>query len=180
MFVVCSPCWVEWRAVGEVGLSTRWVWSGNVIVFAVDMGGPVWGVLKICEVRWCARPRSAGRFKYSQVVAFTYSSARNVAYHNDYREESRTCRLGFSYRWPCWILHFATSGPAACRSSCINLRIYCVVLCCGLLVRISGYRSRGPGSIPGTTRFYFLRSSGCGTGSTRSREYNWKATWKKK
>jgi hypothetical protein len=34
---------------------------------------------------------------------------------------------------------------------------------CGLVVRVPGYRSRGPGSIPGATRF-FLRSSGSGTG----------------
>jgi hypothetical protein len=38
---------------------------------------------------------------------------------------------------------------------------YCIVLLlaivlvrlCGLVVRVPGYRSRGPGSIPGTTRF---------------------------
>jgi hypothetical protein len=42
---------------------------------------------------------------------------------------------------------------------------------CGLLVTAPSYRSRGPGSIPGATRF-FLRSSGSGTGSTQSREDN--------
>jgi hypothetical protein len=36
---------------------------------------------------------------------------------------------------------------------------------CGLVVRVSGFRSRGLGSIPGATRF--LRSSGSGTGSTQ-------------
>jgi hypothetical protein len=36
-------------------------------------------------------------------------------------------------------------------------------LLCGLVARVLGYRSRGPGSIRGTTRF-FLRSSGSGTG----------------
>jgi hypothetical protein len=35
---------------------------------------------------------------------------------------------------------------------------------CGLLVRVPGYRYRGPGSIPGATDF--LRSSGSGTGFT--------------
>jgi hypothetical protein len=39
---------------------------------------------------------------------------------------------------------------------------------CGLVVRVPGYRSRGPD---------FLRSSGSGTGSTQPREYNWGATW---
>jgi hypothetical protein len=34
---------------------------------------------------------------------------------------------------------------------------------CGLVVRVPGYRSRGPG---------FLRSSGSGTGSTQPRECN--------
>jgi hypothetical protein len=45
---------------------------------------------------------------------------------------------------------------------------------CGLVVKVLGYRSRGPGSIPGTTR---KKSSGSGTGSTQPREYNWGATW---
>jgi hypothetical protein len=39
---------------------------------------------------------------------------------------------------------------------------------CGLVVRVPGYRSRGPGSIP--TLPDFLRSSGSGTGSTQPRE----------
>jgi hypothetical protein len=43
-------------------------------------------------------------------------------------------------------------------------------LFCGLVVRVPGYRSRGPGSIPGDTRF--LRNSASGTGSTQSREDN--------
>jgi hypothetical protein len=46
---------------------------------------------------------------------------------------------------------------------------------CGLVVRVLGYRSEGPGSIPGTTRK--KKSSGSGTGSTQPREYNWGATW---
>jgi hypothetical protein len=40
---------------------------------------------------------------------------------------------------------------------------------CGLVVRVLGYRSGGPGSIPSTTR---KKSSGSGTGSTQPREYN--------
>jgi hypothetical protein len=39
---------------------------------------------------------------------------------------------------------------------------------CGLVVRVLGYRSGGPGSIPGTTK----KSSGSETGSTQPREYN--------
>jgi hypothetical protein len=38
-----------------------------------------------------------------------------------------------------------------------------------------GYRSGGPGSIPGTTRK--KKVVGSGTGSTQPREYNWGATW---
>jgi hypothetical protein len=41
---------------------------------------------------------------------------------------------------------------------------------CGLVVRVLGYRSGGPGSIPGTTKK--KKSSGSGTGSTQPREYN--------
>jgi hypothetical protein len=44
----------------------------------------------------------------------------------------------------------------------------------GLVVRVLGYRSGGPGSIPGTTR---KKSNGSGTGSAQPREYNWGATW---
>jgi hypothetical protein len=40
---------------------------------------------------------------------------------------------------------------------------------CGLVARVLGYRSGGPGSIPGTTK---EKSSGSGTGSTHPREYN--------
>jgi hypothetical protein len=39
---------------------------------------------------------------------------------------------------------------------------------CGLVARVLGYRSGGPGSIPGTTK----KCSGSGTGSTQPREYN--------
>jgi hypothetical protein len=42
-------------------------------------------------------------------------------------------------------------------------------LLCGLVVRVLGYKSEGPGSSPGTTK---KRSSGSGTGSTQPREYN--------
>jgi hypothetical protein len=40
---------------------------------------------------------------------------------------------------------------------------------CDLVVRVLGYRSGGPSSIPGTTK---KKSSGSGTGSTQPREYN--------
>jgi hypothetical protein len=47
----------------------------------------------------------------------------------------------------------------------------------GLVVRVPGHISRGPG------RFLplpdFLRSSGSGTASTRPREYNWGTAWRK-
>jgi hypothetical protein len=48
---------------------------------------------------------------------------------------------------------------------------------CDLVVRVNGYRSRGPGSITGVTRFF--RSSGSAMRSTQPREHNWGATWKK-
>jgi hypothetical protein len=40
---------------------------------------------------------------------------------------------------------------------------------CGLVARVPGYRSRGPGSIPELPDFL---SSGSGMGSTQSRDYN--------
>jgi hypothetical protein len=58
----------------------------------------------------------------------------------------------------------------------INVCIYDIKdRLCGLVVIVLGYRSGGPGSIPGTTKK--KKSSRSGTGSTRSREYNWGATW---
>jgi hypothetical protein len=43
---------------------------------------------------------------------------------------------------------------------------------CGLVVRVLGYRSGGPGSVPGTTRKKSSASSAPRTGSTQPREYN--------
>jgi hypothetical protein len=51
--------------------------------------------------------------------------------------------------------------------SLLSINKYSVI--CGLVVRVLGYRTGGPGSIPGTTR---KKSSGSGTGSTQPREYN--------
>jgi hypothetical protein len=45
--------------------------------------------------------------------------------------------------------------------------VYVAAHLCGLVVTVLGYRSGGPGSIPGTTR---KKSSGSGTGSTQPRE----------
>jgi len=49
---------------------------------------------------------------------------------------------------------------------------------CGLMVRVSGYRYRGPGFDP--RRYHFLVVVGSGTGPTQPREpreVNWGATW---
>jgi hypothetical protein len=49
---------------------------------------------------------------------------------------------------------------------------------CGLVVRVSGYRSRGPSSIP--AHFQIFWEIVVLERSPLSREYNWGATWKKK
>jgi hypothetical protein len=54
------------------------------------------------------------------------------------------------------------------RRSILIFKIKLDVLC-GLVVRVLGYRSGGPGSIPDTTR---KKISGSGTGCTQPREYN--------
>jgi hypothetical protein len=51
--------------------------------------------------------------------------------------------------------------------SCININelyVKKIDRLCGLAVRVLGYRSGGPGSIPGTTRKKKRKSSGSGTG----------------
>jgi hypothetical protein len=54
-----------------------------------------------------------------------------------------------------------------CVYVCVHIYIYMYIYIydrlCGLVVRVLGYRSGGPGSIPGTNR---KKSSGSGTGST--------------
>jgi hypothetical protein len=64
------------------------------------------------------------------------------------------------FRTPCWDNFDFPSG--------------CIDRLCGLVVRVLGYRSGGPASIPGTT---IKKSSGSETGSTETLEYNWGATW---
>jgi hypothetical protein len=67
--------------------------------------------------------------------------------------------------------------------SCTVFSVFCIVMLrkydclCGIVVRVPGYRSRGPGSIPGTNNFsergplsfvstieelFERKSSGCG------------------
>jgi hypothetical protein len=63
------------------------------------------------------------------------------------------------------LLHFNSE----CTSLNLSSHIIIQDRLCGVVVRVPGYGSRGPGSIPGDTRF-FLRSSGSGTGYTQPRE----------
>jgi hypothetical protein len=72
---------------------------------------------------------------------------------------------------------FVISQPYRPPWSVTEIALLCCVLIdslCGLVIRVLGYRSGGPGSIPGTTT---KKSSVSGTGSTQPREYNWGATW---
>jgi hypothetical protein len=68
------------------------------------------------------------------------------------------CFVCFFYKYPTYVrsssLHF------------IIIIIFIIDRLCGLVVRVLGYRSGGPSSIPGTTR------KKKGTGSTQPREYN--------
>jgi hypothetical protein len=51
---------------------------------------------------------------------------------------------------------------------------------CGLVVRVSGYRSRGPGFDSQPYHIFWQVGGRSGTGSTQPRDHNWGATWKKK
>jgi hypothetical protein len=73
----------------------------------------------------------------------------------------------------CWI-HEQTCLPIVVKLElfyCLQIQISNRLIdrLCGLVVRVLGYRSGGPGSIPGTTR---KKSSGYRTRSTQPREYN--------
>jgi hypothetical protein len=67
--------------------------------------------------------------------------------------------------------HIGTAQSTALRlHNCtwiITENVFITDRLCGLVVRVLGYRSGGPGSIPGTTRI--KKSSGSGTGSTQPR-----------
>jgi hypothetical protein len=66
------------------------------------------------------------------------------------------------------------STAAYLLTTCTNYFYFSVLGVCGLVVRVLGYRSGGPGSIPGTTDFLEKKegdSSGSVTGSTQPR-YN--------
>jgi hypothetical protein len=73
-------------------------------------------------------------------------------------------------------LKFWDFSEIALLSVYISLNFFTIFIffdcLCGLVVRVLGYRSGDPGSIPSTTR---KKSSGSGTGSTQLREYNWGA-----
>jgi hypothetical protein len=63
------------------------------------------------------------------------------------------------------------SAKSAMSLCCIGNFAYMTLYAfCDLVLRAPGYRSRGPDLFP--TLPDFLRSSGSGTGSTQSREYN--------
>jgi hypothetical protein len=64
-------------------------------------------------------------------------------------------------------LSLSITGPDARRLQWFSTVIRRLESLCGLVVRVPGYRPRGPGSIQSLP--YFLRSSG----STEPRHYNW-------
>jgi hypothetical protein len=65
-------------------------------------------------------------------------------------------------------LHF----PLRMRDEIIRILYRHADRLCGLVVRVLGYSSGGPGSIPGTTELPEKKSNGSGTESTQPREYN--------
>jgi hypothetical protein len=65
--------------------------------------------------------------------------------------------MDFGFRknqWISWLslYHLSKNKPNSLTS--VLLRYKCVYRFCGLVARVPGYRSRGPGSIPGVTRYF--------------------------
>jgi hypothetical protein len=77
------------------------------------------------------------------------------------------------FSWEPYGTHRYILWPESRVLSCVH-----VTRLCGLVVRVPGYGSRGPGSIAGTTRF-FPRRRESGTGSTQPRFDNWGAISRK-
>jgi hypothetical protein len=51
------------------------------------------------------------------------------------------------------IMSIARANPIVAMDVCLKLlSMFCLDRLCGLVVKVLGYRSGGPGSIPGTTR----------------------------
>jgi hypothetical protein len=78
------------------------------------------------------------------------------------------------YKMYMWNTISCEAGKKHILFKSVYYSIYYIDRLCGLVVRVLGYRSGGPGSIPGTTR-----KKKSGTGSTQLHEYNWGATWQK-
>jgi hypothetical protein len=144
-------------------------------------------------------PSPIGRIAHSTIYCVQMSDVHGATW-NRYRVRSDTwipfpshetgildaahewdqCKTELHGKWePLWKRrNMSTLWPWPCNAW--QLLLHYVLLyrvndhLCGLVVRVFGYRSGGPGSISGTTR---IKSSGSGTGSTQLREYNWGATW---
>jgi hypothetical protein len=121
------------------------------------------GEICFCSPRWpCTRTGSQNRFHAPEISVKMLPCVFYAIY---------ACTEGYG------VISFPSSFFMYVRYSCClfnNAFSIGVDRLCGLVVRVLGYRSGGPGSIPGTTR---KKNSKSGTGSTQPRENNWGATW---
>jgi hypothetical protein len=102
---------------------------------------------------------------------YTFSTIASVSSTGRLPFQFRSLQLCSFFGIPCFIIQLTPSSSQFNNNSSIIVKFDTACLnldsLCGLVVRVLGYRSGGPGSIPGTIR---KKSSVSGTGSTQPRE----------
>jgi hypothetical protein len=100
--------------------------------------------------------------RYQQFASHAYFGAAGPVSNMASEQEKAFCVLRFEVSRTVTTVQRGFHAPFKKRRTTQEDRLF------GLVVRVLGYRSGGPGSIPGTNQ---KKCSGSGTGCTQPREY---------